>query len=68
MIMKTSSFFVDVRAGEQLNVSGPATIEFVQKGGQLVRLRITAALDVVASKTLSNQVQSRDKHGLVEPG
>jgi hypothetical protein len=66
--MQTSSFFVDVRAGEQLKVSGPATIELFKKSGQLVRLRITAALDVVASKAPANTQQSRDKHGLVEPG
>jgi len=65
--MQTTSCFVDVRVGETLKVSGPASIELLHKSGQLARLRITAALDVVVSKTPTPAMQGRDKHALVEP-
>lgn len=68
MIVDLHTAWVDVRAGETLEVSGPASIELVQKSGQLARLRVVASLDVVVSKKPQRVTQVRDKHGLVKPG
>lgn len=66
--MQTTSLIVDVRPGETLRISGSAAVELVHKSGQLVRLRVTAPLDVVVSKSPPPHAQSRGKHALVEPG
>lgn len=66
--MQTTSLIVDVRHGEALKISGSASIELVHKSGQLVRLRVTAPLDVVVSKNSATHAQSRGKHAVVEPG
>ena len=47
---KTTSLIVDVRPGERLNLSGPASVELVHKSGQLVRLRIIAPLNTTFEK------------------
>jgi hypothetical protein len=45
-----TSLIIDVRHGERLNLSGPASVELVHKSGNLVRLRIIAPIDVVFDK------------------
>jgi hypothetical protein len=62
------SAYVDVRAGERVEFSGPASIELVHKSGQLARLRVFATLDVVVSKKSIEHADLRTKHGVVESG
>ncbi len=41
---------IDVRPGESLALSGAATVELVQKSGQLARLRVIAQEEVTIQK------------------
>lgn len=47
---RMSRLIIDVRPGEALALSGGATVELVQKSGQLARLRVTAPRDVTIEK------------------
>ncbi|CDN87325.1 hypothetical protein BN948_01745 [Hydrogenophaga intermedia] len=43
---KQPGLVIDIRAGEELAVSGPARITLIHKSGQFARLRVIAARDV----------------------
>lgn len=65
-----STMIVDIRAGDTLTLAG-ANIEFLQKSGRQVRLRVTAPRDLpIKKKSLpqdENPADSRYKHGLMKP-
>jgi hypothetical protein len=45
-----TNLIIDVRRGERLRFSGAASIELIHKSGQLARIRIIAATDVMFDK------------------
>lgn len=47
---KLDGLTIDMRQGERLEISGPATVELLHKSGQLARLRVTASPDVKIAK------------------
>lgn len=56
--MRLPSLNIDLRPGEQVNVSGCASIELVRKSGQLARLRVTAPREVKIEKVALEVVNS----------
>lgn len=65
-----STMTVDLRSGEAIVMAG-VHVEFVHKSGKLARLRVTAPRELTIEKKLhgdrEKSVQSRAKHGLIEP-
>lgn len=47
---KLDGLTIDMRQGERLEISGPATVELLHKSGQLARLRVMASADVKIAK------------------
>ncbi len=46
MMSKELGLVIDLRAGEEISLSGPARITVIHKSGQFARLRVVASPDV----------------------